>query len=145
MTIKNCSDNLWVYHSNPGKLAAGIFSSEDHLKEWKFMHGIKFGFSIEIEFFGSISDLQRGAWVVHENDGAFSLCAFSCLEKGKAWIAEEKKSCVLSWYPIDEGAFDWATRNGYFKVKKPHQNEAKFIANFSSSGVLHFHFQQGEE
>ncbi|ROS17714.1 hypothetical protein EDF65_2095 [Chryseobacterium nakagawai] len=45
---------------------------------------------------------------------------------------------------VDEGLYDWAIENDFFKVKNEHQKEAKFIQQFTCASIEHFHFENGE-
>ena len=92
-----------------------------------------------------MSDLIRTVWIFHGANGRFSSGVFSSLHKAEDWIREHKLSGILTEYPIDEGAYDWAIRNNYFEIKKQSHSEPSFIQNFTSAGQEHFHFEDGEK
>ncbi|THU39221.1 hypothetical protein FAM09_11950 [Niastella caeni] len=74
------------------------------------------------------------------------LCSgvFSTKEKAEEWIKKYALTGMLTVYPIDESAYDWAIRMGYFKVKKEKESTPEFIGGFSSGSQEHFHYKNGE-
>jgi hypothetical protein len=47
-------------------------------------------------------------WVFNGGGGRFPSGVFSTREKAEAWINQHGLSGVLTKYPLDEGAWDWA-------------------------------------
>lgn len=84
----------------------------------------------------------RLVWVFNTEKARFAGGVFSSLEKAEAWIAKHRLTGLLTGYPLDEGAYDWATRLGLFKPKRDDQRTAGFIGGFAS-GRYHFHYENG--
>jgi hypothetical protein len=47
---------------------------------------------------------------------------------------------ILTRYPLDISAYDWALETGAFRVKKPEQSSAEFIQKFTSASQEHYHY-----
>lgn len=73
----------------------------------------------------------------------FPSAVFNDLQKASEWISLHKLTGVLTRYPINIGVYDWAVENEYFVPKDESQISADFIANFSSSSLEHFHYEEG--
>ncbi|MFK7969666.1 MAG: hypothetical protein AB8F95_04825 [Bacteroidia bacterium] len=86
---------------------------------------------------------QASVWVFSGEKGAFPSAVFSSLEKAESWIKTNNLSGVLTEYPIDLSAYDWAIQNGYFKPQKKHQKSPQFIQRFSDARQRHFHYEDG--
>ena len=52
---------------------------------------------------------------------------FSSRPRAEEWITKHALSGVLTMYPLDVGAYDWAVENGAFKPKKPIHFTPEFI------------------
>jgi hypothetical protein len=57
---------------------------------------------------------QDSVWVFHGEGARFASGVFTSKEKAAQWIEDRRLSGVLTAYPLDEGAYDWAIRNGFF-------------------------------
>ncbi|HEY8748953.1 MAG TPA: hypothetical protein VIM11_13310 [Tepidisphaeraceae bacterium] len=80
-------------------------------------------------------------WVFN-GGGTFPSGVFSTREKAEKWINAHGLSGVLTKYPLDEGAWDWAIREGYWTPNREDQKTPSFIQRFSC-GREHYHY--GEE
>ncbi|MBB6272986.1 hypothetical protein HDF26_003446 [Pedobacter cryoconitis] len=92
-----------------------------------------------------MSDKVNFVWVFHGAKGRFSGGVFSSLEKGEVWVKKHELTGVLTKYPLDEGAYDWAVQNDFFEIKREDQKEPLFIGNFTSASQEHYHFEDGEK
>ena len=81
-------------------------------------------------------------WVFN-GDREVPSAVFSTREKAEAWIAERRLSGMLTRYPLDMPVYDWAIASGAFKPKQPYQSEPRFIAQFSSASLEHYHYADG--
>lgn len=81
-------------------------------------------------------------WVFHGSGGQFASGVFSARETAEEWIAMHRLSGLLTLYPVDQGAYEWAIANGYFKPYRADQTEAVFIQKFSC-GAHHHHYENG--
>jgi hypothetical protein len=85
---------------------------------------------------------QQVIRVFNGNASRFPSGVFTSVERAAEWIAKHGLTGVLTGYPVDEGAYDWAVRTGLFKVKHEYQRTAAFIGKFAS-GHYHHHFENG--
>ena len=67
---------------------------------------------------------------------------FSSRETAEAWIVRHRLSGVLTAYPLDEGAYDWAVEHGWFKPKRDDQRTPAFVGRFGL-GYRHWHYEDG--
>jgi hypothetical protein len=79
-------------------------------------------------------------WVFHGRGGRFTSGVFTTREKAEAWITEHELTGILTRYPLDVSAHDWALETGTFRVKKPEQKSAEFIQKFTSASQEHYHY-----
>jgi hypothetical protein len=84
----------------------------------------------------------EGVWVFNGANATFPAGVFGSQERAEQWIRQNALTGTLTWYPLDEGAYDWAVRNGTFTPKRDDQRSAAFIQRFSS-GARHFHYEDG--
>lgn len=87
--------------------------------------------------------LQDGVWVFCGPKAVFPSGLFSTRELAEAWITKHRLTGTLTWYPIDEGAYDWAVRSGVFTPKRDEHRSPRFIATFSSASQHHEHYEDG--
>lgn len=82
-------------------------------------------------------------WVFNGAGARFASGVFSDLSMAEEWIAKHSLTGILTAYPVDTGAFDWAIAHGHFKPKPGKNLDAKFIGGFTSGAQEHFHYEQG--
>lgn len=82
-------------------------------------------------------------WVFN-GGGAFPSGVFSTRETAEAWINKHGLTGVLTKYPLDEGAWDWAVREGHFKPHREDQKTPRFIQRFAC-GQEHYHYGDDED
>jgi len=84
-------------------------------------------------------------WVFNGEDGRFPGGVFSSRERAEAWIRSRSLTGVLTAYPLDEGCFDWALREGLITGRaRERGDEPAFVGSFSSASQDHFHYENGE-
>jgi hypothetical protein len=83
-------------------------------------------------------------WVFNGGGGAFPSGVFSTREKAEAWIGKNRLTGVLTKYPLNEGAWDWAVREGHFKPTREDQKTPRFIQRFAC-GEEHYHYGDEED
>ena len=83
-----------------------------------------------------------GIWVFSGIGARLPAGVFSDVNKAERWIAEHGLSGILTFYPLNEGAYDWALRNDLFKPTKGHHRKPEFIQRFSG-GQQHHHYESG--
>lgn len=84
-------------------------------------------------------------WIFNGSKSQFSSGAFTELQKAELWIKKHGLSGVLTAYPLDTGAYDWAIEKGFFKPKRENQCDAEFIQCFSTAALTHYHYEKGEK
>ncbi|OCK48484.1 hypothetical protein BA766_00365 [Stenotrophomonas maltophilia] len=82
-------------------------------------------------------------WVFHGAGARFAGGVFVSRESGLTWAAKHSLTGVLTCYPLNEGAYDWALRLGTFKPKCPEQCNALFIGGFTCASMEHVHVEDG--
>lgn len=82
-------------------------------------------------------------WIFNGSKGRFPGGVFQSLEKAQEWIKQNRLTGVLTKYPLDEGSFDWAQRQGFVNDKLNARADSDFIASFSSASFTHFHYENG--
>jgi len=81
-------------------------------------------------------------WVFHGSGAQFASGVFSSKERAETWIADHRLSGLLTRYPLDEGAYQWAISQGTFKPKRDDEKTAAFIERFAD-GSVHYHYEAG--
>lgn len=83
-------------------------------------------------------------WVFHGAQAQFTSGVFVSLEQADAAIRQFGLSGILTRYPVGTLVYPWAIQQGIFKVKKPEQESAGFIGQFTSASQEHYHYEDGE-
>ncbi len=83
-------------------------------------------------------------WIFNGENSRFCSSVFTDLEQAKKWIAVNKLSGILTYYPVNISVYDWAIENKYFIAKDEKHLSAKFIQGFTSASQEHYHFENGE-
>jgi len=86
---------------------------------------------------------QSGVWVFKAEKATFASGVFDRRELADAWILSNRLSGVLTWYPMNEGTYDWAVRNDRFKPKRDDQTTPEFIGRFTAAAQEHYHYERG--
>ncbi len=87
---------------------------------------------------------DKNVWVFHGAGGRFTSGVFSTKENAEDWIEKHKLTGILTLYPLDQGAYDWAITNKSFKPQKKAHYTPFFIQKFSSASQNHFHYFEGK-
>src|SRR4030088_980918 len=83
----------------------------------------------------------KTVWLFQGNKVSQPSAAFSQLRPALAWIGRHSLSGMLTAYPLNEGAYDWAVRHGYYRPKS--EPDPAFIGKFTSASQKHYHFEHG--
>ena len=105
------------------------------------LHTLLTGAPVRSVWVVSDARLHR-AWVLLLHRDRETRAVFSTLGRATAAVPREHASGLLTEFPIDVGAWNFAVAIGGFRVKKPHQREADFIADFTSP-LDHLHLEEG--
>ena len=82
-----------------------------------------------------------GVWVFNGAGSRFAGAVFSSAEAAERWIAAHALTGILTWYPLDLPALDWAVREGCFPADRPMTPEK--IGGFTSASQPHRHYEDG--
>ena len=83
-------------------------------------------------------------WIFNGSNSRFCSGVFSSRENAEKWIYKYKLSGLLTLYPIDESAYDWAINKHFFSPSKDSEKTAEFIQKFTSASQEHYHYENGE-
>lgn len=82
-------------------------------------------------------------WIFHGEGARFAAGVFRSEAEGMAWAASTGVSGILTEYPIGDGCYDIAIRDGHFTPTKPHHGSDEQIAGFSPGWTKHVHIRDG--
>jgi hypothetical protein len=82
-------------------------------------------------------------WVFVGEGGRFPGGIFDSRPRAEEWIRKHRLTGVLTQYPLNTGAYDWAIESGFFTPRKDEHRTAEFIGGFSSASQEHFHYEDG--
>ena len=82
-------------------------------------------------------------WIFVGAGSRFPSGAFDRLLDAENWIAVNRLSGILTRYPKNEGAYDFATRTGAFRPKVAEHRTATFIGRFTCAAFEHYHYEEG--
>jgi hypothetical protein len=84
-------------------------------------------------------------WIFHGTGAPFASGVFASRADGMAWIARHRLTGILTEYPVGDGCYDIAVRNGHFTPSRPHHGTADHVARFSPGNTDHVHVRDGDE
>ena len=84
-------------------------------------------------------------WVFQGSGSRNVSACFSGKENAEHWIQQYALSGLLTAYPIDQPVYDWAVQSQIIRPTKDEQQTARFIQNFSSAHLEHYHYEAGKE
>lgn len=84
-------------------------------------------------------------WVFNGEGARFPSGVFRTKQLAYAWIEKHGLTGVLTGYPLDEGTFDWAVRNGTFKPKSEKHLTPGYMQAFTAGAQPHYHFDNGKD
>jgi hypothetical protein len=89
------------------------------------------------------SSEKQDTWVFVASGAMFPGGLFSTLDAAEEWITRHELTGVLTLYPVDIGAYDWAVQRGAFTPKKPQHTSSHFVGRFTSALMQHHHYENG--
>jgi len=90
-----------------------------------------------------MQNIREEVWIFNGEGSRFPGGAF--LDKAEAWIRVNKLTGMLTLYPLNEGAYDWAVRNNFFTPQNEKEKSPGFMGSFTSAGQEHYHYLNGEQ
>ena len=91
-----------------------------------------------------MSNTFFSVWVFHGANGRFASGVFTTRVLAESWISKYGLTGMLTEYPLDISAYDWALTMNFFAVKKEAQGQAEFIQKFTTASQEHFHYENGK-
>jgi len=92
-----------------------------------------------------MSRADNRIWVFQGSGSRNVSACFSGKENAERWIRQHALSGLLTAYPIDQPVYDWAVQSQIIRPTKDEQQTARFIQNFSSAHLEHYHYEAGKE
>jgi hypothetical protein len=86
--------------------------------------------------------MQR-MWIFMGEGARHPSGVFTERETAERWIGAYQLSGVLTAYPVDVGAYDWAIDAGHLRPKEPGDARSQFVGRFSSAYLEHYHYDGG--
>lgn len=96
-----------------------------------------------IQFFMS-NRMEEKVYVFHGEGARFASGVFDNLETAEKWIKGNRLSGLLTVYPLNRSAYDWAVEKEFFIPKKEHHFSPRFIGGFTSASQEHYHYENGQ-
>ena len=90
---------------------------------------------------GEQTDAER-VWIFHGEGAAFACAVFRSETEGRGWAARHGVTGILAEYPVGDGCYDVAVREGWFRPSKDHHGSPSHVAGFSP-GLGHVHLRGG--
>lgn len=81
-------------------------------------------------------------WVFHGQEAQFASAVFAAEAEGLAWAARHRVTGVLSKYPVGDGCYDVAVREGRFRASKDYHGTPDHVERFGP-GLDHVHVRNG--
>ena len=82
-------------------------------------------------------------WLFNGENSKFSSGVFENKDSAEQWIKKNRLTGVLTKYPLGISVYDWAIKNGHFKVKSEKDASSELIGKFSSAAQEHSHYENG--
>lgn len=91
-----------------------------------------------------MSEIEE-SWIwVFQGDGArLPIAVFDDRRLAEEWIARDRVSGLLTAYPVNQSAYDWAVGRGYFEPRTEAKKTATFKQRFTSASLPHHHYVDG--
>ena len=87
---------------------------------------------------------MKFVWLFSGVGSHFATGAFERLEDAEGWISKHRLSGVLTKYPVNFGAYDWAISEGLFRPKTDEHTSGSFIGRFGCASFEHYHYEEGK-
>lgn len=83
-------------------------------------------------------------WVFNGERSCFPSGVFLSRDIAEKWIGKHSLTGILTRYPVNQGAYDYAVASQLFCPRKPDHKSPAFIGKFSCAGFEHYHYEDGE-
>lgn len=79
-------------------------------------------------------------WIFNGAGVRYPSGVFEDKERAEIWINQHRLAGVLTKYPVNVSAYDWAIEHNYFTPKKEHHTTGDFVGRFSAGFIAHEHY-----
>ncbi|MEV0650630.1 hypothetical protein AB0I28_35795 [Phytomonospora sp. NPDC050363] len=87
---------------------------------------------------------HENVWIFHGQGAQFASAVFTSEADGRAWAARHRATGVLTEYPVGDGCYDIAVREGRFRPSKDHHGTPDHVVRFGP-GLDHVHLHDGDQ
>lgn len=87
---------------------------------------------------------MQTVWIFSGDGARHPAGVFAIKEEGLAWARAKGVSGLLTAYPVGDGCYDIAVRDGHFRPSKPHHGSPEHVAAFSPGWTEHVHLIDGQ-
>lgn len=85
-------------------------------------------------------------WIwLGEGPSSHPSAVFANRRDAHKWITSLRLQGVLTAYPIGISVYDWAIKEGFFKLEDDEQRSPEFIQNFDTEYLNHYHYVLDED
>jgi hypothetical protein len=88
--------------------------------------------------------MQSFIWIFHGNEAQFCSGVYEELKQAETFIKKYSLSGILTKMPLNKSVYEWTIEKGFFEPKRDYQHSSKFIQNFTSAYLEHYHYQNGK-
>ena len=86
---------------------------------------------------------EQTVWIFHGEGARHAAGVFRSEADALDWVARHSVSGIVTEYPVGDGCYDVAVRQGSFVPSKPHHGEPAHVAAFSPGWTRHVHIVEG--
>ena len=90
---------------------------------------------------------ERAVWIFNVAQRNFPGGVFTTPERADQWIAAHRLTGVLTAYPLDQGAFDWALSHDVTNLRdellEQKCRDPAFVGGFSTASQEYYHYEDG--
>jgi len=79
----------------------------------------------------------------HGDSSRHASAVFRSEIDARTWIEQHAVSGLLTEYPVGDGCYDIAVREGHFSASRAHHGTSDHVAGFSPGWTRHVHFENG--
>ena len=83
---------------------------------------------------------QEFVWAFNGENSNFPSGVFRSRPQAEEWIRKYQLCGVLTKFPVGVSVYDYAVAQEWFMPIQEHQRSPKFIQQFSSASLEHFHY-----
>jgi len=86
---------------------------------------------------------RESIWIFQGRKARHASGVFRTEGDARSWIERNRLSGILTEYPVGDGCYDIAVRQGSFRPSRAHHGTSEHVAGFSPGWTRHVHFEDG--